>query len=299
MSAPAIEAQGLVKRFRGGVTAVDRVDLAIPKGTVYGLIGRNGAGKTTLLRLMMGLLRPSEGAVRVLGAELGSAPRAHRARVAYVSQQQPLPDWMTLEELCAYLAHFYEAWDPAYAQALAARFRLAADRPLGAFSGGEQRKAALLLALAARPEVLLLDEPAAGLDPIARRELIEELVDVLASGRECTVVLSTHIIADLERIAESIGIMDHGRIVASDRLDALQTGTKRVQVVVEGDPRPVEIPGAVRTTTEGPVTTAIVRLSDPSALEKLRSTPGLRVNVFPLGLEDIFVELFGQQKEQP
>ena len=299
MSDRAIQAQGLVKRLRGGVTAVDGVDLEIPRGAVYGLIGRNGAGKTTLLRLMMGLLRPSEGSVRVLGAELLDAPRAHRARVAYVSQQQPLPAWMTLDELGRYLSHFYDAWDPVYARALADRFGLEDDRPIGAMSGGEQRKASLLLALAARPEVLLLDEPAAGLDPIARRGLIEELVDVLASGRDCTVVLSTHIIADLERIAESVGIMDRGRIVASDRLDALQSGTKRVQVIVEGDPRAVEIPGALRTTREGPVTTAIVRLSDPSALDKLAATPGLRVNVFPLGLEDIFVELFGQQKEQP
>jgi len=299
MSDRAIQAQHLVKRFRGGVTAVDGVDLEIPRGAVYGLIGRNGAGKTTLLRLMMGLLRPSEGSVRVLGAELLDAPRAHRARVAYVSQQQPLPAWMTLDELGRYLSHFYDAWDPVYARALADRFGLEDDRPIGAMSGGEQRKASLLLALAARPEVLLLDEPAAGLDPIARRGLIEELVDVLASGRDCTVVLSTHIIADLERIAESVGIMDRGRLVASDRLDALQSGTRRVQVIVEGEPRAVEIPGALRTTREGPVTTAIVRLSDPSALDKLGATPGLRVNVFPLGLEDIFVELFGQQKEQP
>ena len=306
MNEPAIRLEGLSKTFPGGVVAVDRVDLDIPRGTVYGLIGRNGAGKTTTLRLIMGLLRPTGGIVRVLGSSLWTAPREHRARVAYVSQLQQLPAWMTLRELCHYLSHFYEKWDRDYARKLSGRLQVDPDRPVGVMSGGEQRKVAILLALAAQPDVLLLDEPAAGLDPISRRELIEELVDVLSSGRECTVVFSTHIIVDLERVAESVGIMDRGRLVTSDRLEVLQSSTKRVQIIFEGEARPknFEIPGAVRTKTEGPVTTAIVRLADESPLEKIRAMPGLRMNVFPLGLEDVFVELFGPEtreefKEQP
>ena len=292
----AIEARDLSKSFAGGVVAVNGLDLTVPPGVVYGLIGRNGAGKTTTIRMLMGLLRPNRGAARVLGADLWTAPRAVRARVAYVSQQQQLHAWMTAEELCHYASHFYERWDQPYARDLARRFDIPWEQQVGLMSGGEQRKVSILLAFAARPDVLLLDEPAAGLDPIARRELIDEIVDVLSRVEDCTVLFSTHIISDLERIAEHVGIMDRGRIVTSARLDDLQSRTKRVQVIID-DERPgfvlPPIPGTIRSKVEGPVLTAVVRLESEAQLDEVRRIPGVRVNVFPVGLEEIFIDLFG------
>lgn len=297
---PVIQAESLSKSFPGGVVAVSGLDLEVPQGAVYGLIGRNGAGKTTTLRLLMGLLRPDRGTARILGADFWTASRQTRQRVAYVSQAQQLPGWMTMEELCRYAGHFYDTWDNALARRLVERWELAWQRPVARLSTGEQRQAALLLALAAQPEVLLLDEPAAGLDPIARRSIMESLVDALTRGRGCTVLLSTHLITDLERVADHIGIMDRGRITTSARLDDLLQTTQRVQVVFD-EPTPppgFAVPGALWTQISGPVVTAIVHMASEAQLEPLRAMPGVRINLFPLSLEEIFIELFGRREDE-
>lgn len=297
MSEPVIEARRLTKTFGEGACAVDRLDLAVPRGAVYGLLGRNGAGKTTLIRLLMGLLRPTEGETRILGEPLTAAARQVRARVAYVCQSQKLHEWMTLEELGRYLSHFYPRWDASHARELARRWDLVWDRPVGTLSGGDQRRAASLLALAARPEVLVLDEPAAGLDPLSRRQLIDELIDALGRESGCTVLFSTHIISDLERIADQVGLMDRGRLILSSPLEALKETTQRVQAVFEGEAPPpgFTLPGTVRSQTAGPVVNAVVRLPSQDAFETLRRIPGARVQIFPLGLEEIFIELLGPE----
>ncbi|MEK7676983.1 MAG: ABC transporter ATP-binding protein [Verrucomicrobiota bacterium] len=296
MRQTVIEAANLTKTFAGEVVAVSGLDLQVERGTVYGLIGRNGAGKTTTLRLLMGLLTPSQGTAEILGQDLRTASLSERSRVAYVSQSQQLPGWMTLNELCRYASHFYPKWDFSLAVDLARRWDLNGDRSIAQLSGGEQRKAAILVALAPRPEVLLLDEPAAGLDPAARRELINELIDLLSQGHGCTVLFSTHILSDLERIAEWVGILDRGRLLVNGRLDELQSRMQRVQIIFPGDAPPltVSIPGAVSCQVSGPVVTAVTQLVDAEHLESIRRWPGVRVQVFPLGLEEIFIEMVGR-----
>jgi ABC-2 type transport system ATP-binding protein len=293
-----IEARNLCKSFRGGVVAVNGLDLEVSRGAVFGLIGRNGAGKTTTLRLLLGLLRPDSGTARILGADFWTAARTVRQRVGYVAQRQQLPGWMTLEELCRYAAHFYDSWDKDLAADLARRWELPGQRPVARLSGGEQRQAAILLALSARPEVLLLDEPAAGLDAIARRSLLSCLVEAVTRGHGCTILLSTHLITDLERVADHIGIMDRGRLTTSARLEDLLQTTKRVQVVFDESSPPAGfvVPGAARTQVAGPVVTAITRLTSEAQLDPLRQMPGARLNVFPLNLEEIFIELFDQRR---
>jgi len=295
MNEPVIQARDLTKTFRGGIVPVNGLDLEVRRGAVYGLVGRNGAGKTTLLRLALALLTPDRGSVTVLGSDLRYAARALRSRVAYVSQTQQLQGWMTLEELCRCVGRFYLKWDKAYAQALAANWGLPWKRPVGSLSAGEQRKAAILLAFAGRPEVLVLDEPAAGFDLIARRELIDEIVEAITQADGCTVLLSTHIVSDLERLADHIGVMHKGRIALSSRLEDLLNQTKRVQVIFEEEERWTDfaVPGAVRCRRSGAVINAVVRLTDGSELDALRGLAGLRVQVFPISLEDIFIELFG------
>lgn len=293
MTAP-VEARNLWKTFGTGVVAVSGLDLRVERGAVYGLIGRNGAGKTTTLRLLMGLLRPDQGEARILGADLGTAPRPHRQKVAYVSQGQPVPEWMSLNDLCRYASHFYDAWDSGLAEDLSRRWELPRNQAIRKLSGGQQRLAALSVAFAAQPEVLLLDEPAAGLDPIARHSLNECLVEALLRGAGCTILLSTHLIGDLERLASHVGIMDRGRLVAEGQLEDWQRTLRRVQIVFPGEtpPRGLSIPGSLRTDVLGPVVTSIARIASEDQLDSIRAMRGVRVNLFPLTLEEVFIELF-------
>jgi ABC-2 type transport system ATP-binding protein len=292
MEAP-ITAKGLTKTFRG-VVAVNGLDLRVERGMVYGLIGRNGAGKTTTLRLLMGLLQPDAGEARLLGEDWWKASAAMRQRVSYVAQAGRPPDWMTLEDLCRYSAHFFERWDSGLAREMAGRWELPWSRPLGRLSGGHQRLAAILAALASRPEVLILDEPAAGLDPVVRRDLLRSLVDALVRTDGCAVLLSTHLLADVERLATHVGILDRGRIVGAGAVEDWQRTMRRVQVVFPGGevPAGLEVPGTLRGERLGPVLTAIARVTDESQLDGLKALSGVRVNVFPLTLEELFVEWF-------
>lgn len=293
-----IAAHHLSKTFRSalgsGVVAVNGFDLRVEAGSVYGLIGRNGAGKTTSLRLLLGLLRADAGEARLLGKNFWNADRFVRQRVAYVAQSSAAPEWMSLQDLWRYNAHFYDRWDPTLAQSLARRWEIPPDRPLGRLSGGTRRLAALLIALAVRPEVLILDEPAAGLDPIARREVLGCLVEALLATDGCTILLSTHLLGDLERLASHVGIMEHGRIVAEGPVEDWKRTMRRVQVVFPGAavPDTVAIPGALRSQILGPVLTAVARITDEAQMDGLRGIPGVRINEFPLSLEELFVELF-------
>ncbi len=293
MAAFAIEACQLTKVFPGGARAVDGLDLRVRAGSVYGLIGPNGAGKTTALRLFMGLLRPESGTARILGEDLWEAPRSTRSRVVYISQTPQVHNWMTLAELCRYASHLYSRWDSSYAQALTRLWRLPAHQRIGSLSVGEQRKAALLVALASRADVLLLDEPAAGLDPIARRALLDELVSIVARGEGCTVLFSTHLLDDLERVVDHVGIMNNGHLVLGSPLDELHSSFKRVQVVFPGEtvPEDFAIPGALWCEQVGPVATGLTRLVNEAQLDSIRYLPGVRLQVFPLNLEDILLAL--------
>lgn len=297
-SDPVIQVNGLTKLFPGGVRAVDGLTMSVPRGAVYGLIGRNGAGKTTTLRLLLGLLRPTSGTAHVLGHSLSGAPREVRARVAYVSQTQRLPERVTPAELFDYTSRFYARWNAPKAKDLCRRFEIQPDRPLGSLSGGEQRKVALAAALAAQPEVLLLDEPAAGLDPLARRSLSDALVSVLSEERGCTVVLSTHLIDDLERLADHVGILDHGRMRLESPIEDLRSSTRRIQLIFDGTsvPADFQIPGAVRTHADGPVLQAVVRDTTEERIAQWRAIPEVRLTVFPMSLEDLFVELVSPEE---
>jgi ABC-2 type transport system ATP-binding protein len=292
-----IEARGLTKIFHDRTVALKDFDLQVRRGVVYGLIGRNGSGKTTALRLLLGLLKPDRGEASVLGWDFWQAPRAIRRRVAYVSQGQNLPERASLEQLSWCLARYNERWDPGFAGEMARRWGLPWRQPLGGLSSGRQRLAAILVALASAPEVLLLDEPAAGLDPAARRELLQQIVDVLGEGGGCTVLLSTHLIGDLERIANYIGILQSGRMALSLPLEDLLQQFQRVQVVFPTDEPPADfaVPGQFSQTQSGPVFNAVVRWPNGCELEALRASVDARIQVFSMGLEEIFIELFGNE----
>jgi ABC-2 type transport system ATP-binding protein len=289
----AIQLRNLTKTFPGGTIGVAGLNLEITAGTVYGLMGRNGAGKTTTIRLLMGLLRPDEGEALVLGRSMWNAPRSHRARISYVSQSEQMPGWMCFRDLARYVGNFYDNWNKKFVEDLAIRWGVSSLRPLATLSGGEQRKAAIILALAPEPDVLILDEPAAGLDPVSRRELVSEVISVLSRQTDATILFSTHIITDLERVAERVGVIERGHLVLNRPLDDLQGCYRRVQVIFPGETAPPRftIPGARRCVFAGPVVTGVTEYFDAEHIDALKRWPGVRVQTFPISLEEIFLEM--------
>jgi ABC-2 type transport system ATP-binding protein len=206
---------------------------------------------------------------------------------------------MDFRDLCRYTSSFYSRWNMRFAHELARKWEISPARPLATLSGGEQRKAALAIALAPEPDVLILDEPAAGLDPLSRRELINEVIAVLARNTSATILFSTHIISDLERVAQDIGILERGRLMLNRPLDELQACYRRVQVIFPGETAPPRftIQGAARCRVSGPVVTGVTEYFDLEHIEALKRWPGVRVQVFPLSLEEVFLEVCAPREE--
>lgn len=288
-----LKARQLCKTFPGPVTAIDHLNLNIERGSVFGLIGRNGSGKSTLLRLFMGLLRPDAGDALILDQSLWKAAWPIRAQVSYVPQNVQLPSWMTAAELFRYTAHFYPQWDQSWLESACEAWDVPLQRRLCQLSTGEQRKAAILAALAPHPEVVLLDEPASGLDPVSRRQLLDELIKIVGPPAESTLLISTHLVGDLERLADTIGILDKGKLVLTSRLDEIQMNARRVQIIFPGDcvPGGFSLPGAIRQEVSGPVLTLLTQCAACEQMELIRRIPGVRVNLFPVSLEEFCVEL--------
>ncbi|MBI4327423.1 MAG: ABC transporter ATP-binding protein [Chloroflexi bacterium] len=206
-----ISIAGLSRRF-GAKLALDNVSLEVTSGQVLGLVGANGAGKTTLIKHILGLLKPAGGSVRVFGLDPVADPPGVLGRIGFLSEDRDLPAWMRVHELLRYSRAFYPKWDPDYAESLHKQFQLDPQALVKHLSRGELAKAGLLLALAHRPDLLVLDEPSSGLDPVVRREMLEAIVRTVADeGR--TVFFSSHLFDEIERVSDRIAMMANGRIV--------------------------------------------------------------------------------------
>lgn len=226
----AIEANRVSFSY-GGVNALRELDLEVPEGALYAMLGPNGSGKTTLLQILMGLRRARSGRAAVLGVDSRRLSMTDRAQIAYVAEGQSLPSWMRLEELEAYLAPLYPTWDKALASQLRERFNLDPRRKISAFSRGGQMKAALLCALAPRPRLLLMDEPFTGMDALVKDELVRGLL-TSAGSEGWTVLLCSHDIGELELLADWVGFLADGKMRLSEPLDLLYQRFKRVEVVL-------------------------------------------------------------------
>ena len=216
----AIEISGLSRRF-GTKQALSSVALSLPRGSVYGLVGANGAGKTTLIKHLLGLLKAQQGSVRVLGLDPVVDPVGVLSRVGYLSEENDLPGWMTVDELLCYTRAFYPAWDDAYAEELRQRFALDPAARIASLSKGQKARAGLIAALAYRPELLILDEPSSGLDPIVRRDILGAVMRTIADeGR--TVLFSSHLLDEVEEVADHVTMMSRGRVVLNGPLDEIK-----------------------------------------------------------------------------
>src|SRR5437762_8547064 len=205
----------LTRRF-GATAALASVSLSLARGAVYGLVGANGAGKTTLIKHILGLLRAEGGSVRVFGLDPVADPVGVLSRIGYLSEENDLPGWMRVDELIRYSRAFYPAWDDAYAEELRRTFALDAAAKIKNLSRGQRARLGLLIALAYRPELLVLDEPSSGLDPIVRRDILGAVMRTIADeGR--TVLFSSHLLNEVEEVADHVTMIDHGRVVVSAR----------------------------------------------------------------------------------
>lgn len=227
---PVIQTSRLSHRF-GKTWALRNVNLEIPRGSLYALLGPNGAGKTTLLKILMGLLRPTSGEALLTGQPIRSMSSAQRARISYVAEGQSLPGWMTVTRLLRYLAPLYPTWDAALADHLQGRFRLTGDRKIRRLSKGERMKTALLVALAPRPDILIMDEPFTGMDALVKDELIYGLLELAQSG-DWTVLLCSHDIGELENLADWVGFLDRGRLILSEPIEVLKDRFRRVEAAL-------------------------------------------------------------------
>ena len=217
---PAVQIQGLSRSFRGKV-ALDNISLTIPTGSIFGLVGLNGAGKTTLIRHIIGLLRPLHGTIRVLGCNPIDQPESFLKRIGYLTEEDSLPQWMRVGEMLEFTRALYPTWDDGYARELCEMFGLSRRARLRSLSKGQRARAGLLVAIAFRPELLVLDEPSRGLDPIARSDILEAVIRTISEdGR--TVLFSSHLLDEVDRVCDTVALVKEGQIVETLTVEQLE-----------------------------------------------------------------------------
>jgi ABC-2 type transport system ATP-binding protein len=287
----AIETIDLWKRY-DDVDALRGLDLRVPAGSICGFLGKNGAGKTTTIKVLLGMARATKGEARLLGnaATDDAAGAAVRRRVGFVSDEKDLYDYMTVGDIIAFTRPFFPKWRADLEQKYLAKFDLSPGREIKALSGGTRTKLALLLALCRGAELLILDEPTAGLDPAMAEDVLQALVGHVAS-EEMTVFFSSHQIAEVDQIADHVAIIDRGRTVISGSLDDLRGRYQRVQLVFAGNaPHAApKAPGVVRVQRQGRVLTVLTRDHD-ALVEESRAWSPVSIDASPATLKDIFLE---------
>ena len=236
-----IETRGLTRRFKSH-DAVRDLDLRIDKGRICALLGPNGAGKTTTIKMLMGILRPSSGEARVFGTSSGKLGQAEFEKIGYVSENQEMPEWMSVRQLMDYCAPLYPSWDAQFCTSLLDQFSLPRDQQLKNLSRGMRMKAALISSLAYRPELLVLDEPFSGLDPLVREEFISGMLE-LTEQESWTILVSSHDIDEVERLADSVAIINQGQLALNETTESLQARFRKVEVTTATEnpeiPRPM------------------------------------------------------------
>jgi ABC-2 type transport system ATP-binding protein len=281
---------GNVSKSFGRKRVLDQVSLAIAPGSVVGLLGKNGTGKTTLIKCALGLLKPQSGQVHVFGEPAWTLSGAAKARIGYVPQVPALYPWMRVRQIVDYQASFYPHWNDELIDRLLGEWNLDPSEKVGPLSVGQQQKLSILLAIGHEPELLVLDEPAAALDPEARRNFIRMVLDLVGRGR--TVLFSTHITSDLERIAERIVILAGGQVAIDEDLDQLKERIKRLHITSR-TPLPAEfsVPGALRHDRNGSEALVSVPNASPELIQEIERRWAVTVDVEDLSLEDIFLEV--------
>jgi ABC-2 type transport system ATP-binding protein len=280
-----------VNRSYDGPPVLHDLNLSVPSSSIYGFLGRNGAGKTTALRMLAGMIKPHSGEVRVLGADPFTIGAGERQWIGYMSEKPMLPGMTRVKSVIALGRSLYPTWDTALAESLLSRYELGPRMRYSELSQGRQRLLAFVMAIAPRPKVLLLDEPAANLDVVARREILDDILDLIRDC-ECTVLFSTHILSDVERVADEIGILANGSLRVSESLDSLKTSIRQMRCFGfrNGIPRE-DLPGSFRSTRGREEVIVTIRTNPELTPERIAQRWSCECESRALNLEDIFVEL--------
>lgn len=288
---PVIETHALCKSY-ASVNAVRDLDLSVRQNHITAFLGRNGAGKSTTIKMALGMVRPTEGNVTVLGAPVNPSKSSCevRRRVAYVAENKPLYGHMTVEQMMRFARSFYPDWRPEMARRLVTEYELPLDRRVRSLSKGMRTKLALLLAFARRPDLLILDEPSEGLDPVGIEHLLQTIAARLAEG--VSVFFSSHQIAEVERVADHVCILEKGCLVLDAEADDLRRFYRRVDLVFRAAPDEMEfrISGVEKIQTSGFQMSVFASRNADAIVEMARDKNAVSVDVAPIGLRDIFLE---------
>jgi ABC-2 type transport system ATP-binding protein len=290
----AVEISGVTKRYQH--FTLDHIDLKLPTGCIMGFVGANGAGKSTTLRILMGLVHQDAGLVKVLGCAMPGEQAKAKLEIGFVSEDMRLYGAPTLEWHMNFIRSIYPRWDAAYADSLLQTFDLKAQQKVKGMSHGQRVKAALLLALARRPKLLVLDEPTTGLDPIARREVLGELMAVLAD-EERTVLFSSHNTLDVEQISDQITFIDRGRIVESSDKETFLDRWRRLRLVLPATSKLPGLPGVVNVGGSSRLPVVTTDRFEPAMVAAYAEAGAAVQSVDAMTLEEIFVASVESRRE--
>jgi len=291
---PVIELKNVQKSFGSKIVLRD-LNMVVPAGQTFAFLGRNGAGKTTTIRMLLGLLKADAGEVRVLGLDPQSEAIEIRRRVGYVAEDQQMFGWMRVSQLMSFIAPFYPTWDAALAKDLAERFELPMTTRVRHLSKGQGVRVALLLALAHRPKLVILDDPTLGLDPIMRKEFLRDVVTHL-QGENVSVFFSSHLLYEIEPVADSVVILDHGQVLRQAATEDLRATVKRLIATTDAAEMLTALPGVLDYAISGRQISVVVE-----DIQAARAAIGTaNVQEVDLNLDEIFeAYVIGRRKEGP
>ena len=287
-----------LKKSFGQMDALQGLTLSLPRGSIIGLVGRNGAGKTTLMRHISGLMLPTSGRVVTLGRSAADLGASELSRIGALDQNPKLLGWLTVRQHLAYISNYYRAWDHDFERRLLTQFELSDQVRVESLSGGDRQKLALILTLCHRPELLLLDEPMTGLDPVVRERVLECLLE-LARENASTVVISTHVLHDIEKIVDWIVCLDRGRLVIDGAADEIQERFSEWIFPAPPSQKPKDVrryyePFIASQRLIGGQMHMVVRDGEKE-LEAFQRKYALEIMTRPLSLEKVLLHLLGDE----
>jgi ABC-2 type transport system ATP-binding protein len=294
---PVIRTQGLTRYF-GAKPAVYDLNLEVPRGCVFAFLGRNGSGKTTTIRMLLGLLQPTRGEGSILGHDIRALPPEARARIGYLTEEHQLYGWMSVKECGGFQSQFYPRWNEKIFRGIIGHFSLKPSARVKDLSRGERAGLCLGLTLAPEPELLVLDDPAMGLDPVAHRSLIESMV-YLTRRSDRTIFFSSHQLADVERVADYIAILDRSVLRMCCSLETFRNSVRQVRLRFPGTPPPVpKIPGLLQAfRAEGELRIVCMHY-DGATEQALRARAPAQMEQMPISLEEAFISYLGERGEK-
>ena len=292
-----IRTHGLTRYF-GARPAVYELNLEVPRGGIFAFLGRNGSGKSTVIRMLLGLLQPTRGSAEILGCDSCRLTPQIRARIGYLTEEHQLYGWMSVRECEEFQSKFYAKWNEKIFRGVIEHFGLKAEARLKNLSRGERAGLCLGLTLASDPELLILDDPALGLDPVARRSLVESMIQ-LTRRSDRTIFFSTHQLDDMERVADCVAVLEQGILRASCRLDSFRENVRQVKLRFLGTPPKLpEIPGLLQAVrTEAAIRIICVHY-DETVDEILRSLEPAEMEISEIRLEDALISYLGRHGER-